>query len=75
MGEIVVDTSVLASLIFGEPKSDEVLFLLNDNRLYAPTLMGYELAQVTVKKAEKYSENRDSLKMRVLGQALNNSLP
>ena len=61
MGEIVVDTSVLAALVFGEPKSVEARMLINGNRLFAPTLMGYELAQVTVKKAEMYPEDRDKI--------------
>ena len=61
MAAVVVDTSVFAALIFGEPKSAEAKMLLNGNRLYAPTLMGYELAQVTVKKIEKYPEEKDKI--------------
>ena len=61
MGEIVVDTSVLAALVFGESKSVEARMLLNDNRLFAPMLMGYELAQLTVKKVKRYPEDRDKI--------------
>ena len=61
MGEIVVDTSVLAALVYGESKSVEARMLLNDNRLFAPMLMGYELAQLTVKKVKRYPEDRDKI--------------
>ena len=61
MAAVVVDTSVLAALVFGEPKSAEAKRLLNGHRLYAPTLMEYELSQVTVKKIEKYPEEKDKI--------------
>ena len=70
MAAVVVDTSVFAALIFGEPKSDEAKRLLNGHRLYAPTLMGYELAQVTVKKIEKYPKEQEKI-FAALSFALN----
>ncbi len=50
----VVDASVVAALVFGEPGSEEAERLLGDRVLFAPFLMRYELAQVAVKKASKH---------------------
>ncbi len=50
----VVDASVVAALVFGEPGSEEAKRLLGDRVLFAPFLMRYELAQVAVKKASKH---------------------
>ncbi len=49
----VVDASVIAALVFGEPGSEEAERLLGDRALFAPFLMRYELAQVAVKKASR----------------------
>lgn len=51
----VVDASVLASWVFGEPRAPEARRILSQARLYAPRLMGYELAQVAVKKIERHT--------------------
>jgi predicted nucleic acid-binding protein len=50
----VVDASVVAALVFGEPGSEEAERLLGDRVLIAPFLMRYELAQVAVKKASRH---------------------
>jgi predicted nucleic acid-binding protein len=54
----VVDASVLAALVFGEPRSAEAHNLLKGSRLYAPALLAYELAQVAVKKIAKHPTKR-----------------
>ena len=54
----VVDASVVAALVFGEPGSEEAESLLGDRGLFAPFLMRYELAQVAVKKASKHPQKK-----------------
>jgi len=56
MNAKVVDASVLAAWVFGEPRAPEARRILSQARLYAPRLMGYELAQVAVKKIERHAE-------------------
>lgn len=51
---VVVDASALAALVFGEPEAEEVAGQLTGHRLVAPTLLGYEMASVYVKKLRRY---------------------
>jgi predicted nucleic acid-binding protein len=51
----VVDASVLAALAFGEPRADEAATLLSGADLYAPELLSYELANVALRKSQRYS--------------------
>ena len=46
----VADASVLAALVFDEPRRREAEALLQDTDLYEPTLLPYELASVARKK-------------------------
>ena len=57
----VVDASVLGALIFGEPDSAEVVSLLGEAEIYAPTLLSYELASIALKKISRYPEQREAL--------------
>lgn len=57
----VVDASVLAAIVFGEPGSDEAVRLLENATLYAPTLLVYETAQVAVKKASAHPQLRNAI--------------
>jgi len=66
----VVDASVLAALVFGEPRSEEALRLLHEQMLYAPFLLGYELAQVAVKKITRHPQECDNI-IEALSLALN----
>jgi predicted nucleic acid-binding protein len=50
----VVDASVLAALAFGEPRADEAATLLSSADLYAPELLSYELANVALRKSQRY---------------------
>jgi predicted nucleic acid-binding protein len=50
-GAVVCDASVFAALVFGEPGSDKARSLTRGRRLYAPTLLRYEVAQVATRKA------------------------
>jgi uncharacterized protein with PIN domain len=42
----VVDASALAALLFGEPEAESSAIQLADSRLVAPSLLGFELANV-----------------------------
>jgi predicted nucleic acid-binding protein len=46
----VVEASVVASIIFEEPRADEADALIRGDDLYAPTILGYELGNVARKK-------------------------
>lgn len=61
MGAKVVDASVLAALVFGEPGSEEALRLLEGQMLYAPFLLGFELAHVAVKKTAGHPRDSDKI--------------
>ena len=56
MAASVADASVLAALLFGEPKAEEAERLLADTDLYEPPLLAYELASVCRKKILRYPE-------------------
>ena len=44
----VVDASALAALLFEEPEAEAIALQLENCRLGAPTLLGYELANICV---------------------------
>lgn len=52
----VVDASVVAALVFGEPGAREAAALLSDAELIAPTLLKFELANTAWKKATRHPE-------------------
>ena len=54
----VVDASVLAAVLFGEPRAEEAVALLRDAELVAPPLLMYELASIARKKILLYPEQR-----------------
>lgn len=49
----VVDASVIAAWLFGEPKQQKAYELMRDSSLMAPGLLPYELASVSRKKCLK----------------------
>ncbi|RME23030.1 MAG: PIN domain-containing protein [Deltaproteobacteria bacterium] len=65
----VVDASVMASWIFGEPRAARAKSLLAGKALYAPKLMGYELAHVASKKAARHPELTQKI-LQALGLAM-----
>ena len=69
MGAKVVDASVLAAMTFGEARARDAKELLGNDRLYAPRLMGYELAHVAVKKIARQPEERETI-LKALDLAL-----
>jgi predicted nucleic acid-binding protein len=57
----VVDASAIAALLFGEPEADAVAADLDDADLVAPTLLGYELANVCLVKCRRHPAQREVL--------------
>lgn len=57
----VVDTSVLAAMVFTEPRADEAADLLGTYRLFGPTLLADELASVCRRKIQQQITDRASL--------------
>ncbi len=55
----VCDASVLASIAFGDPHAADALRLLSRKRLYAPSLLRYELAHVAVRRRTTEPEEND----------------
>lgn len=50
---VVVDASAVAAVAFGEPAAGQVVSLVADGVLHAPTLLPYELASVARRKAAR----------------------
>ncbi len=57
----VVDASVVAALVFGEPRAEEAFSLMEGAKLYAPVLLDYELASIARKKIARYPGRREEL--------------
>ncbi len=57
----VVDASALAALLFGEPEAQSVAERLGDARLVAPSLLGFELANVCLTKLRRHPEQQSAL--------------
>lgn len=62
MPDKVADASVLAAVIFREPRSDEARALLSGAELCEPLLLAYELTSIARKKALQQLEYRSSWK-------------
>jgi predicted nucleic acid-binding protein len=58
----VVDASALAALLFGEPEGEAIAALLDGARLVAPSLLGFELANVCLIKARRHPQQADALR-------------
>ncbi|WP_428486385.1 type II toxin-antitoxin system VapC family toxin [Rhodopila sp.] len=58
----VVDASALAALLFGEPEAESIAERLNEARLIAPSLLGFELANVCLIKMRRHPEQHDALR-------------
>ena len=57
----VVDASALGALLFGEPAADTVATRLRGGQLVAPTLLGYELTSICLKKIRGNPEEHSNL--------------
>jgi predicted nucleic acid-binding protein len=67
---VVVDASALAAIIFGEPEGPGLADHLAGETLLAPTLLDYELTNLTLTKARRRPGDVGEL-LLVLEQALN----
>jgi len=52
----VVDASAMGALLFGEPRAEEVVEVLEGARLAAPGLLQFEMASVYLKKIVAHPE-------------------
>lgn len=57
----VVDASSLAALLFGEPEAELIVEQLAGADLVAPSLMGFELANVCLIKSRRHPKLRSAL--------------
>lgn len=57
----VVDASALAALLFGEPEGPAVATRLENGELIAPALLGFEVANICLKKMSRHPNHRDAL--------------
>jgi predicted nucleic acid-binding protein len=69
MPDRVVDASVIAAIVFEEPRADEAEALLRDASLFAPEILPYELSSVALKKTKAEPSRRFEIAVR-LRQAL-----
>lgn len=58
----VVDASAVAAVLFKEPDSILILPQLAGATLWAPTLFGFEIANICVSKQRREPSKRDALK-------------
>jgi len=57
----VVDASVLAAIIFEEPRAAEASALIQGVELHAPQLLAYELTHVAQRKSRVYPAQREAI--------------
>jgi predicted nucleic acid-binding protein len=50
---VVVDASVIGAIMFGEPEADTLRAHLHEAALVAPSLIDYELSNLTVRKIRR----------------------
>jgi predicted nucleic acid-binding protein len=58
----VVDASAVAAILFGEPEAEAIAERLTGARLAAPSLLGYELANVCLTKIRRQPARREALR-------------
>ncbi len=61
MNRLVVDTSALAALAFGEPEGEALGHQLEGATIFAPTLLAFELANTAWKKIRRQPDQRTSI--------------
>ncbi|MBS0275318.1 MAG: type II toxin-antitoxin system VapC family toxin [Proteobacteria bacterium] len=55
----VVDTSALAAIVFAEPRARDAEDLLQESKLFAPSLIRFEMAHICVKKMRERPKDSD----------------
>jgi len=58
---VVVDASVLAAILFNEPQAELAIERIAGRRMLAPSLLGYELANVACVKARRAPQQSERL--------------
>lgn len=53
MPATVVDASIVAALVFNEPRAMDAAALVTEAELHAPALLGYEMANVALQKTRR----------------------
>lgn len=61
MAAKVMDVSVLAAIIFEEPRAAEAFNLIQGVELHAPRLLAYELTRVAQRKSRAYLAQREAI--------------
>ena len=61
MPDLVADASVIGAMVFGESRAEEAASLLGDDRLFGPTILGYEMAAIARKKILDEPDRREDL--------------
>lgn len=61
MPDKVIDASALAALLFNEPDAERIVRQVADARLLAPSLIGFEVASVCLKKMRLHPPQSDLL--------------
>jgi predicted nucleic acid-binding protein len=61
-GPKVADASVLGAFLFQEPRAEEAASLLARAELFAPEILGYELASIARKKALRHPDLRPQIR-------------
>ncbi len=61
MPDKVIDASALAALLFNEPDAERVVHQIAEFRLLAPNLLGFEVANVCLKKMRAHPAQRELL--------------
>ena len=57
MADRVVDASAVAAVLFGEDDAEHVSELTHGHRLFAPTLLHFEIASVGLKKVRRQEQS------------------
>ena len=55
----VVDASVVAAIVFGEPEAEHAAKLIGDAELIAPTLLRFEITNTAWKKIRRHPKQAD----------------
>jgi len=61
---MVIDASAVAALLFIEPECDAIAARVAGARLSAPTLLGFEIANVTLTKLKRHPNLADRIAAR-----------
>ena len=62
---LVVDSSVIAAIVFGEPNRTTIAAHLEDESLVAPALLDYELANIAWKKIRRHPKQHLEVKAAI----------